>query len=156
MKRVATIALIAGLAVASAFGAARAEEKFSPEGRKALMEAMQNEAYTAMKYKLFSEHARRAGLKELADLMLTTSNMEYGHFLRWAGLYGLVGTDLQNLHAAVESEVSDDAALYTRLAAEADARGEKDLATHFRQIQSQEGEHEDAFVKAVDKALASH
>ena len=158
MHRVRVFVLFAAISVVAAFGgsSAGAQERFSPEARKALMEAMQNEAYTSMKYKLFAEHARRAGKKELADLMEVTSNMEYGHFLRWAGLYGLVGTDIQNLRGAVESEVSDDAALYTRLAAEADARGEKDLANHFREIQSQEGTHEDAFVKAVDKALASH
>jgi len=158
MHRVKTLVLFAAVSVAAVLGcsSANAQEQFSPDARKALMEAMQNEAFTSMKYKLFAEHARKAGKKELADLMEVTSNMEYGHFLRWAGLYGLVGTDLQNLRGAVESEVSDDAALYTRLATEADARGEKELAKHFREIQSQEGSHEDAFVKAVDKALASH
>jgi len=158
MHRLKTLVLFAAISAAVAVGCghASAQQQFSPEGRKALLEALQNEAYTSMKYKLFAEHARKAGKKELADLMEVTSNMEYGHFLRWAALYGLVGTDIQNLRSAVESEVSDDAALYSRLSAEADARGEKELANHFREIQSQEGVHEDEFVKAVDKALASH
>jgi rubrerythrin len=155
MRQVKALVLTAGIAVAAAFGAgsAIAEQPYSPEARQALKSAMENEAFSSAKYRLFSEHARKAGKKELADLMEVTSNMEYGHFLRWAALSGLVGTDEQNLSNAVEGEYNDDVKLYTRLAAEADARGEKGLGDHFREIKSQEEMHYKKFVLELEKVL---
>jgi rubrerythrin len=107
-------------------------------------------------YKLFAEHARRMGNKQLAELMAVASNEEYGHFLRWAELYRLVGTDAQNLRAAVADEINDDVKFYERLASEADARGEKALAEHFRQVKGQEEKQQDQFKTAVEKALGTN
>jgi rubrerythrin len=157
MHRVKILVLLAGISVAAALGYshAGAQQQLSPEARKGVFEALQNEAYASMKYKLFAEHARRAGKKELAELMEVTANQEYGHFLRWAAVYGLVGDDIQNLRDAIEGEVDGHEAFYSRLATEANARGDKDLVKHYEEIESQEDTHEEAFKKAVDKALAS-
>ena len=157
MRQVRTMVLIAGIAAAAALGCcpAGAEEAMSPAGREAVRVAMMNEALTFAKYKLFAEHARKAGKTELADLMAVTSNQEYGHFLRWAAMYGLVGTDVQNLRQAAQDELNDDMQLYTRLASEADARGEKTLGDHFRTIELQEQGHHEKFEQAVEKALNS-
>ncbi len=135
-------------------GAAQAQQPTSPEGREALKAAMLDEAFAAAKFKLFAEQARRTGKQELAHLMEVASNMEYGHFLRWAELYRLVGTDDQNMRAAVNDEINDDVKLYDRLASEAKARGENGLAEHFDQVKAQEQKQEEAFKQAVEKALA--
>jgi rubrerythrin len=155
MRQVRTLFLLAGIAGATALGcgAAYAQQTLSPEGREALKAAMLDEAFSTAKYKLFAEHARRAGRNDLADLMATTSNMEYGHFLRWVTLYRLVGTDIQNLRAAVHDEINDDVQLYSRLASEADARGEKNLAEHFREVQVQEERIQNQFENAIGKTL---
>jgi rubrerythrin len=83
--------------------------------------------------------------------MEVASKMEYGHFLRWAELYRLVGSDAQNVRAAVNDEINDDVKLYGRLASEAKARGENALAEHFEQVKAQEQKQEEAFKRAVDK-----
>jgi len=153
MRHVKTLGLIAGLAACAALGPVQAEQSLSPESREALKAAMLSEAFASAKYKLFAEHARKAGKAELADIMTITANQEYGHFLRWAALYGLVGKDLDNLRQAVQDELKDDVNLYTRLASEADARGDKILAEHFRAIQGQEEKHHGEFEKAVEKAF---
>ena len=157
MRQVRTLVLLAGMAAASAltYGSASAQQPISPEGREALKSAMLDEAYSAAKYKLFAEHARRAGKQQLAELMATTANMEYGHFLRWAELYRLVGTDVQNVRASVQDEIDDDIKLYERLASEAEARGDKALAEHFQQVKAQEEKEQNSFTAAVENALKS-
>ena len=147
--------LIAAITVASAltFGSASAQQYSSTGAREALRAAMLNEAFSMAQYKLFAEHASRMGNKHLAEVMTVASNMEYGHFLRWAELYHLVGTDAQNLRAAVADEINDDVKFYERLASEADARGEKALAEHFRQVKGQEEKQQDEFKTVVEKAL---
>lgn len=158
MLKFKTLVLFAGIAGACALGygpASAQEQTFSPAGREALKLAMQNEALASAKYKLFAEHARKAGKNELADLLAATSNQEYGHFLRWAALYHLVGTDLQNLRTAAQDEVNEDAELYTHLAAEAEARGDKTLAEGFIAIKAQEEKHEKAILEALEKAAKS-
>jgi rubrerythrin len=155
MRKFKMLVLFAGIAGAWALGygsSSAQEQTFSPEGREALKLAMQNEALASAKYKLFAEHARKAGKTELADLLAATSNQEFGHFLRWAAMYRLVGTDLQNLRTAAQDEVNEDAQLYTRLAAEAEARGEKSLAESFDAIKAQEERHESAIQNAIQKA----
>jgi rubrerythrin len=155
MRKLKTLVLFAGIAGACALGygsASAQEQTFSPAGREALKLAMQNEALASAKYKLFSEHARKAGKNELADLLAATSNQEYGHFLRWAAMYRLVGTDIQNLRTAAQDEVNEDAQLYARLAAEAEARGETTLAESFDAIKAQEERHESAIQNAIQKA----
>jgi rubrerythrin len=155
MRKFKILVLFAGIAGACALGygsASAQEQNFSPAGREALKLAMQNEALASAKYKLFAEHARKAGKNELADLLAATSNQEYGHFLRWAAMYRLVGTDFQNLLTAAQDEVNEDADLYTRLAAEAEARGDKTLAESFIAIKAQEEKHEKAITEALKKA----
>jgi rubrerythrin len=155
MRKVRTLLLFAGIAGATAlgYGPAYPQQTLSPEAREALKTAMLDEAFSTVKYKLFAEQARRDGRNELAELMTITSNMEYGHFLRWATLYHLLGTDIQNLRAAVHDETNDDIQLYARLASEADARGETTLAEHFRQVLGQEQRVENQFENAVAKTL---
>ena len=155
MRKIKMLVLFAGIAGAWAlgYGSASAQEQLSsPATREALRAAMQNEAFASAKYKLFSEHARKAGKNELADLLAATSNQEYGHFLRWAALYHLVGTDLQNLRTAAKDEIDEDVTIYTRLAAEAEARGDKALAESFNAIKAQEERHQNAIQEASEKA----
>ena len=158
MRQFKMLVLFAGIAGACALGygsASAQEQSFSPAGREALRLAMQNEAFASAKYKLFAEHARKAGKTELADLLAATSNQEFGHFLRWAAMYRLVGSDLQNLRTASQDEVNEDAQLYTRLAAEAEARGDKTLAESFIAIKTQEERHQKAIQEAIEKATKS-
>ena len=157
MRQFKILVLFAGIAGAWAlgYGSASTQEQQSPAAREALKEAMQVEALASAKYKLFAEHARKAGKNELADLLAATSNQEYGHFLRWAALYRLVGTDVQNVRTAAQDEVDEDVKLYKRLAAEAKARGDETLAEHFNAVKVQEERHQNEFENAVEKAIKS-
>lgn len=157
MRQFNILVLFAGIAGAWAlgYGSAITQEQQSPAAREALKEAMQVEALASAKYKLFAEHARKAGKNELADLLAATSNQEYGHFLRWAALYRLVGTDVQNVRTAAQDEVNEDVKLYKRLAAEAKARGDETLAEHFNAVKVQEERHQNEFENAVEKAIKS-
>lgn len=153
MRQVKTIALVFGFAAASAagYGLASAQNKYSAELRQALDEAMREEAFSAAKYKLFAERARKAGNNELADLMTVTSNIEFGHFLRWAGLYGLVGAEAKNLQSAIEHEGTEDINRYSRLSTEAVARGDQTLADFFSAVKAQEEGRRIEMEKAVEK-----
>ena len=156
MRKFKILVLFAGIAGAWALGygsASAQEQPPGPEAREALKTAMLGEALASAKYKLFAEHARRAGNNELADIMAKTANLEYGHFLRWAALYRLVGTDVQNVRTAAQDEADGDAKLYARLASEAEARGEKTLAEHFNEVKVQEEKHRNEFENAGEKAL---
>jgi rubrerythrin len=133
----------------------RAQKPTSAESREVLKEAMRKEAFAAAKYKLFSENARKAGNKELADLMIVASNIELGHFLRWAGMYGLVGTDFQNLKMAIEDESDEDIQFYVRIAAEAAARGDTSLASSFNEVRAQEEKQRAKFEEAMGKTSQS-
>ena len=155
MRQFKTLVLFAGItgAWALGYGSASAQEQPpGPEAREALKTAMLGEALASAKYKLFAEHARRAGNNELADVMAKTANLEYGHFLRWAALYRLVGTDVQNVRTAAQDEVDEDVKLYTRLASEAEARGDKTLAESFNAIKAQQERHQKEFENEVEKA----
>jgi rubrerythrin len=153
MFRVATVAAAMIAASALPSGSASAQQPIDPQGRDALKAAMQDEAYASAKFKLFAEQARRTGDTKLADLMARAANMEYGHFLRWAELYRLVGANLENVRAAVRDDVIDDVKLYDRLASEAKARGDDMLAEHFLAVKAQEQRQEDEFRNELDKAL---
>jgi rubrerythrin len=87
--------------------------------------------------------------------MAKAANLEYGHFLRWAALYRLVGTNVQNVRTAAQDEADGDAKLYARLASEAEARGDKTLAEHFNEVKVQEEKHHIEFEYAGEKALKS-
>ena len=154
MRQFKILVLFAGIAGAWALGygsASAQKQPSSSEAREAMKSAMLAEALSSAKYKLFAENARRAGNNKLADLMATTANQEYGHFLRWAALYHLVGTDVQNLRTAAHDEFDEDVKLYTRLASEAEARGDKTLAENFNAIKAQEERHQKEFENEVEK-----
>ena len=156
MRQFKILVLFAGIAGAWALGYGSASAQKQPstsEAREALKSAMLAEALSSAKYKLFAEHARRAGNNELADVMAKTANLEYGHFLRWAALYRLVGTNVQNVRTAAQDEADGDVKLYARLASEAEARGEKTLAEHFNEVKAQEEKHHNEFENAGEKAL---
>jgi rubrerythrin len=158
MRQFKTLVLFTGIAGALALGygsASAQEQPSSPAAREALKTAMLSEALASAKYKLFAEHARKAGKNELADLMAKTANQEYGHFLRWAALYHLVGTDVQNIRTAAHDEIDEDVKLYARLASEAEARGDKALAENFNAIKTQEERHQKEFDNEVAKAINS-
>jgi rubrerythrin len=157
MRQLKTVILVAGLAATSlGSGVASAQPPYSPAGREALKTAMFNEAFTMAQYKLYAEQAKRSGNRRLAELMSVASNMEYGHFLRWAELYKLVGSDEANLRSLASDEINNDVALYQRLASEAAARGEKDLSQQFDQVKGQEAREQDEFMKAVEQASKSN
>nr|WP_281414063.1 ferritin family protein [Rhodoblastus sphagnicola] len=60
------------------------------------------------------------------------------------------------MRQAVRDELNDDVGLYTRLASEAEARGENTLAEHFRAIKAQEERHHATFEQAVEKAFKAN
>ena len=93
-RRIPIAFCVAASAIALAsFNSAFAEEGIRPQTREDLKAAMQNEALTTLKYKIFAEHARNQGKTALAEILEQTAKAENGHLVETARLYGLVRQD---------------------------------------------------------------
>src|SRR3954447_21266146 len=76
-----------------------------PQTRRNLIASMQAEALAHATYVLYAAHARQAGDEQLAQLFEQAAHDElYDHFAKQAELIGVVGSVVDNLRAAIESE----------------------------------------------------
>lgn len=157
------IAIVAGLLVAGlATGAvvatlpAAAAAGLDPQTKKNLEAAMHGEAFANLKYLAYAEHARKAGLGDVAKLFDENANVEANeHYAREADALGLVGTDQANLLDAAAGEHYENTKMYVEFAQQADAVGDKKVAELFRQIAADEGDHYEAYKAAADKLRAA-
>lgn len=149
--RTALLSAAAGAMLLS-LGAALADE-IKPETRRDLEVALQKEAYSVLKYRAFAENARKNGKITLAGLLEETAKFEEQHFFAEAKMYGLVGEDWNNLANAIVGEYNDYTDNYVKLAERAEANGDKQIATMYREIAADEEKHHKNFKAAVAKAL---
>ena len=150
-------AIIRGVTLASLLmlGAtwAAAEGTLQQQTRDDLKSAMQNEALTYLKYKVFAEQARKDGKGKLADLLEATAKAEHRHFEEAAKLYGLAREDWHNLASAIVGEYAEYADNYAKMAERAEATGDKDVAKMFREIAAEEARHHQDFKAAINTSL---
>lgn len=117
-----------------------------------LLTAMHGEAFAYLKYLLFAEHARKNGQTDLADLFERTANVErFEHFMAEAELYGLVGSDAENLRNAVQGESYEVETMYRQFAEQAATAGDRAAADRFSEVRQDEMGHRDAFEAALQK-----
>jgi rubrerythrin len=117
-----------------------------------LSTAMHGEAFVYVKYLLYAEHARKSGHEELADLFEKTANTErFEHFAEEAQLFGLVGSDAENLKDAIQGESYEVETMYLEFAQKAKVAGDIAAATRFEEDRHDEIGHRDAFETALSK-----
>lgn len=117
-----------------------------------ILAAMQREAYAHARYLLFAAAARRRGETRLASMFEGIAAVELQeHFAELAELVGLVGTEVDNLLAAIQDENFEVEWKYPQFADHARAAGEAAVAERFAEMAEDEREHE----KTLEGALES-
>jgi rubrerythrin len=126
--------------------------ELSPATRDHLKTSMQGEAFAAVKYQLYAEHARKSGKTELADLFERTAKVErFEHLVEEAALAQLVRDDTTNLEDAIAGESYEIDTMYREFAEQARAAGDQAAASLFEEIRRDEMGHRDAFKAALDR-----
>lgn len=119
-----------------------------------LMDAMKGEAFAYAKYKLFEAAARKNGNTKLADLFSKTADIELNeHFKEFAELYGLVGTDKQNIQNAFNGETLEVEVTYKTFADEAREANDEKVANRFDEVRKDEIKHQKAFASALKGSI---
>jgi rubrerythrin len=114
--------------------------------------AMQREAYAHARYLLFATAARKRGETHLASMFEGIAAVELQeHFAELAELVGVVGTDSDNLYAAIQDENFEVEWKYPQFADQAREAGEVAVAERFAEMAEDEREHE----KTLEGALES-
>jgi len=114
--------------------------------------ALHGEAFAHARYLLFAAAARKRGSDRLASMFEGIAAVELQeHFAELAELAGLVGTDADNLRAAIQDENGEVEWTYPKFADEARAAGEVAVAERFAEMAEDEREHE----KTLEQALES-
>ena len=157
MKSISLKAALSGLAVAAvaAGGFAYAADTLQPSTRQDLMQAMQGEAFATLKYMAYADAARAHGNNELAELFDRVAQVErQEHFGEHARIYGLVGSDADNLRDAAKGESYETASMYPQMSERAEKAGDKQAAQHFREVGSDEATHRDAYTLWLQQVAA--
>lgn len=114
--------------------------------------AMQGEAFAHARYLLFAAAARKRGNDRLASMFEGIATVELQeHFNELAQLTGLVGTDADNICAALQDENREVEATYPRFAMQALAAGDIALAERFAEMTEDEHEHENTLEAALEQ-----
>jgi rubrerythrin len=149
-KLILTAALVAAVFFAIGRTTADTHTKLHPKTMQNLSTAMHGEAFAFAKYTLFAERARKAGNAELADLFESAAKTErFEHFAEEAELYGLVGSDADNLSDAIKGESYEVETMYAEFSKQAAEAGDKAAAGRFAEIRQDEMKHRDSFKAAL-------
>lgn len=123
-----------------------------PQTRDNLLAALHGEAFAYARYRLFADAAREGDDERLAALFDGLSAVElHEHFAELAELVGLIGTDAENLVAALTDENMEVEAMYPLFATQAEAAGQKAAAERFAEIADDEREHAKALETALER-----
>lgn len=153
-KRIPIVSFLAAAGIALlTLNSAVGDEALQPQTRQDLKTAMENEAFTVLKYTAFAQHARKEGKTALADILEQTAKAEQRHFMEAARMYGLVREDTYNLANAIGSEYVESRKTYAQMAERAEAAGDNEAAGSFREIAAEEARHHQDFKAAVAKSL---
>ena len=117
-----------------------------------IVAAMEREAYAHARYLLFARAAWKHGDPHLASMFDGIAAVElHEHFAELAELVGLVGTDVDNLQAAIQDENFEVEWKYPQFADQARAAGELAVADRFMEMAEDEREHEKSLEGALEK-----
>jgi rubrerythrin len=145
-----TALVVFGVGAITLSGLGYAAGSLQASTKKDLMAAMQGEAFATLKYLAYADAARAHGNPQLAALFESTAKVERDeHFAEHAKLYGLVGSDADNLRNAIKGENYEATQMYPQMAQRAEAVGDKGVAQHFREVGADEAKHRDAFQSAL-------
>lgn len=118
-----------------------------------VLAALHGEAFAHARYMLFAAAARDGGDERLASMFEGLAAVELlEHFAELAELAGIVGTDVDNIRAAIGDENGEVEKLYPQFAEQARAAGETAVADRFDEIVEDEREHE----RTLEEALERH
>ena len=119
--------------------------------QQALLTALHGEAFAYARYSLFAAAARDRGDERLAALFEGMANVElHEHFKELAELAGLVGTDADNLVAALQDENQEIEVTYPGFARQARQVGEEAAAVRFEEIADDERVHAHALESELE------
>ena len=145
-------AALAGLVVAVPGGAHAVDAAAASPSTATVAElqhAMVTEAFAYGQYRAYADAAEAAGDPTAADTWRAVADVEHwDHFVSEGAQTGLVGTNAEDLRAAIASE-SGAARDYGRWAATADAAGCPAVAATLREIRADEQGHLDLFRQAA-------
>ncbi|MFB9236542.1 ferritin family protein [Plantactinospora siamensis] len=147
--------LITGVVLAAGLGAsAQAAPAVSPSTRDDTLTAMQGEAYAWARYLAYAQGADFEHHADVAALFRRTARVErYDHFAMEAASIGFVGTDVENLSAAIAGEEYEATTLYPRFARQAARDGCAPAAELFTELAADEAVHAQQFRLARDALL---
>lgn len=117
-----------------------------------LLASLRGEAIAHARYLLFAAAARKRGNDRLASMFEGIATVELQeHFAELAELAELVGTDTDNIRAAILDENLEVEETYPQFAEQARAAGETAAAERFAEIAEDEREHEKALEQALER-----
>ncbi len=129
----------------------------NPQTLADLDTSMRGEAYAHASYTFYAAQADREGLPATAQLYRKTASVELNeHFREEADLAGVVGSDADNLRAAIAGEIYETTVMYPTFARQAAADGDDNAADLFTEIGQDEAHHLAAFQAALKVVETGH
>lgn len=114
--------------------------------------ALRREAFAHARYLVFATAARKRGDERLAEMFEGIAAVELQeHFAELAEFVELVGTDADNLRAAIQDENFEVEWKYPQFADQARAAGELEVAERFAEMAEDEREHEKTLEFALER-----
>ena len=116
-----------------------------------LLNAFADESVVRNKYSYFAVQAKRDGYEQIAGIFEKAANNEKEHARVWYKLLcqGEIPGTAENLKEAINSESSEWAISYKRMAEEAKEEGFDNIAFLFESVAAVEKEHEEHFKKLL-------
>lgn len=137
------------------------------ETEKNLLTAFAGESQARNRYTYFAGAARKEGLVQIAHIFEETADQEKEHAKRFfkfleggeleiacAFPAGVIGSTLENLHAAASGEEHEWSEMYPAFAEVADAEGFPEVAAAFRAIAVAERQHGKRYQDLADNLEA--
>ena len=120
---------------------------------KNLQEAFAGESQARNKYTYFASQAKKEGYEQIAAIFLETAENEKEHAKMWFKYLhdNGVPSTVENLKAAAEGENFEHTEMYKRMAAEAREEGFMEIAAKFELVGKIEAEHEQRYLKLLEK-----
>ena len=134
---------------------------------KHLLMSFAGESQARMRYTMFASTAKKEGYEQISAIFLETAEQEKEHAKKFFSYLeggpveitatfpaGIVGTTAENLKAAAEGENEEWTDAYPHFADVAEAEGFPAIAATFRKIAKVEAEHENRYLRLLEKVEA--
>jgi acyl-CoA hydrolase len=115
-----------------------------------LRKAFAREVHVDSVYTYFAKVAREAGLRQIADMFLATSQNEAEHAEHEFKFLGGLGDTMANLKLAIGREHEEASRLYPEAARIAEEEGFNDIADFFQRMGKVEQRHEENFENLIE------